>query len=130
MKRIIKYIKGTASYGIKFESSKENLTSTAFSDADFAGDKETRKSTSGFVIKLGNAPVVWGSQKQRCVALSTTESEYVAASQTIKELVWISRLLKDLVCKSLKTPIMYVDNQSAIRLIKNPEFLKRSKHRC
>lgn len=75
VKRIIKYIKG-----IKFESSKENLTLTAFSDADFAGDKETRKSTSGFVIKLGNAPVVWGSQKQRCVALSTTESEYVAAS--------------------------------------------------
>lgn len=58
MKRIIKYIKGTTSYGIKFKGFVKNLTLTAFSDADFAGDKETRKSTSGFVIKLGNAPIV------------------------------------------------------------------------
>lgn len=100
----------------------------AFSDADFAGDKQTRKSTSGYIIKLGNAPIMWGSQKQRSVALSTTESEYVAASQTTKELIWISRLLRDLIDIKIKTPIMYIDNQSAIRLVKNPELHKRSKH--
>ncbi|KMQ86178.1 integrase core domain protein [Lasius niger] len=87
VKRIIKYIKGTIDYGIKFKRTESNLSLVAFSDADFAGDKQTRKSTSGLVIKLGDAPIVWSSQKQRSVALSTTESEYIAATQTTKELI-------------------------------------------
>lgn len=87
VKRIIKYIKGTIDYGIKFKRTESNLSLVAFSDADFAGDKQTRKSTSGLVIKLGDAAIVWSSQKQKSVALSTTESEYIAASQTTKELI-------------------------------------------
>lgn len=128
VKRIIKYIKETIDYGIKFKRTESNLSLVAFSDADFAGNKQTRKSTSGLVIKLGNALIVWGSEKQRSVALSTTESEYIAASQTTKELIWVSRLMKDLIKTKMGIPKMYIDNQSAIRLVKNPEFHKRSKH--
>lgn len=128
VKRIMKYIKGTVNHGILFPKGDQMLSITAYSDADFAGDKTTRKSTSGTIIKVGDAPVVWSSQKQRSVALSTTESEYIAASQTTKELIWVRRLMNDLVKCKVQTPTMYVDNQSAIKLVKNPEFHKRTKH--
>lgn len=84
-------------------------------------------STTGFVIMLGKSPIIWGSQRQKCVALSTTESEYVAAGQTVKEIIWVSKFVKEIDLQSEK-PILYIDNQSAIKLIKNPEFHKRTKH--
>lgn len=98
----------------------------AFSDADYARDEDTRKSTSGYAFMLGSSIVSWCSQKQRTVALSTTESEYVAACQSIKELVWLKLLMAELI--SNNAVMLYMDNQSAIRLIKNPEFHKRTKH--
>ncbi|XP_046746395.1 secreted RxLR effector protein 161-like [Diprion similis] len=76
VKRILKYVKGTVDYGIQFESNMKILNLAADSEADFAGDKETRKSNSGFLIEIGKASVVWGTQKQKSTALSTTESEY------------------------------------------------------
>ena len=115
-------------HGILFSSDNKILGLTAYSDAYYGGDKTTRKSTSGFVIQVINRPVVWGTQKQRTVALSTTKSEYIGASQTVKELIWLSRLMKDLVRFKFDIPVMYVDNQSAIRIRKNPEFHKRTKH--
>lgn len=62
------------------------------------------------------------------MALSTTESEYIAASQAVKEMVWLNRLLAELTFNGFDTPTLYMDNQSAIRLVKNPEFHKRTKH--
>lgn len=126
VKRILRYIKSSYSHGIIFSSNlKINLT--CFSDADFAGNIATRKSTSGYVCIMGGGAISWASQRQRCVALSTTESEYIAASQAVKELVWLSRLQKELI-PDIQKPILYMDNQSAIRLIKNPEFHNRTKH--
>lgn len=127
IKRIFKYIKGTLYYGILIKSNIQNISFEAFSDADFAGDKITRKSTTDYIIRLEKSLIVWGSQKQKCIALSTTESEYIAASQTVKELIWISNLINEL-DNQVKKPILYVDNQSAIKLIKNPEYHKRTKH--
>lgn len=128
VKRILKYVKGTVDYGILFRRDNVYSSITAYSDADFAGDKVSRKSTSGFVLKLGEAPIAWGSQKQKTVALSTTESEYIATCETTKELIWISRFMKSLIGNFNKSSVMYVDNQSAIKLVKNPEYHIRTKH--
>lgn len=127
VKRIIKYVKGTMEYGILFKPD-EPPSLKAYSDADFAGDRATRRSTSGSVIFAGEAAVSWAARKQKSVALSTTESEFMAASDTAKEVVWLERLLKDLVSVSVSKPVLLIDNQSAIRLIKNPELHQRSKH--
>lgn len=77
---------------------------------------------------LGSGPISWCSQKQKTVALSTTESEYIAASESIKELIWLQLLFEEMFLSSDDIPILFSDNQSAIKLIKNPEFHKRTKH--
>ena len=69
-----------------------------------------------------------GSTQQRTVALSTTEAEYIAASQIVKEIIWIKSLINDLAMFKDPTTTLYVDNLSAIKLIKNPEFHRRNKH--
>lgn len=128
VKRIIKYVKGTLNFGLIYKSCNDVTQIQAFSDADYAGDVKDRRSTTGYVLKLGSSTVVWGSQKQSCVALSTTESEYISASQTVKEIIWLSKLTSELFKRRLETPILHIDNQSTIRLIKNPEYHKRTKH--
>lgn len=126
-KRILKYIRGTNKYGLLYHSDGRQ-TLRGFSDADYAGDTDTRRSTTGFCFSIGHGVVSWNSERQRSVSLSTTESEYVAASNAVKELVWFKRMLNELSPNEVMDCVLYVDNQSAIRLIKNPEFHKRSKH--
>lgn len=127
VKRIFKYIKGTIDHGIVY-----NLTNKmylhCFSDADYAGDVETRRSTSGAVTTLCGGAISWQSQRQKCVSLSTTESEYIAASEAVKDLVWLQKLFCELTRATTACSTLYLDNQSAIKLIKNPEFHKRTKH--
>ncbi|RWS18114.1 copia protein-like protein [Leptotrombidium deliense] len=77
---------------------------------------------------LNGGTVSWLSQKQKCVSLSTTESEYIAAATTTKEMIWLRELLKELLHKSIDALAIYCDNLSAIKLVKNPEFHKRTKH--
>lgn len=86
--------------------------------------------TSGYVFMLGGSIISWGSERQKSVALSTTESEYMAASYAVKELIWLNGLLAELLQSGdgIGKPTFYMDCQSAIRLIKNPEFHKRAKH--
>ena len=76
-KRVLRYVKGTLDLGLKFERSNK-FELVGYSDADWAGDVDTRKSTSGYVFMLGKAIVSWASKKQSVVALSTTEAEYAA----------------------------------------------------
>lgn len=80
VKRILKYLKGTVDYGLVFKAN-TNLILSVFSDADYAGDIETRKSTSGYVFKLNDSTISWCSQKQKVVLLSTTETEFIAAAR-------------------------------------------------
>lgn len=122
----MKYLKGTIDYGIIFEANQKR-TILCYSDSDYASDPETRRSTSGNVFMLGTSAISWASQRQKCVALSSTEAEFVAASLAVKEMIWIDRLMVDIWSKS-ENPSMFVDNQSAIRLIKNMELHKRTKH--
>ena len=129
VKRILKYLRGTTDFALCYSRESANLHSlTAFSDADYVGDPTDRKSRSGSILFLNGGPVVWLSRKQPCTASSTTESEYVAASLTSKEVVWARRLLSDLGFPQLNPTPLYSDNQSAIRLVLNPEFHKRTKH--
>ena len=77
---------------------------------------------------LNGGPVSWKSKRQSCVSLSTTESEYVAAAAAAKEIVWMRRLLQDLGCSQLKPTYLFCDNQSAIKLVRNPQFYQHTKH--
>lgn len=126
-KRVMRYLKGTLNYGLEY---KEDKSLESYSDADFAGDRETRKSTSGFVIQYAGGAVLWGSRKQPTVALSTAEAEYVAASEAVREILWIRQLAIELQIQNDKEVPLFIDNKSAIHMVKNDDgkALKRTKH--
>ena len=129
VKRILSYLKGTSSYGITFGSNGTNeRTLIAYSDADFAANVDDRRSTTGVLLILNGGPISWKSQRQSCVSLSTTESEYVAAAAAAKDVVWMRRLLQDLGCDQAKPTLLFCDNRSAIKLVRNPQFHQRTKH--
>jgi len=128
VKRIFRYLIGTADYGISYCKSKEDLSLIDYSDADYAGDIETRRSTTGYIFTLAEGSVSWCSRRQKCVSVSTTEAEYVAASMATRDLVWLRQLLSDLQCQCIEATPLMIDNQSAIKLVKNPELHNRTKH--
>lgn len=96
-------------------------------DADWGTNEQDRKSTTGFVIKVHNCPVIWLSKKQPIVALSSTEAEYVAATSAVQEVCWLRKILVDLFQPPLIPTPIHEDNQGAINMSKNPET-KRTKH--
>lgn len=96
VKRIFKYLKGTAKLGICYSNRESESGLIGFSDADNAGDVETRRSTTGYIFELFGGPVTWASERQRMVTLNTTESEYVAACAAAKEAIWLRSLLNDI----------------------------------
>jgi hypothetical protein len=92
----------------------------AYSDADFAGDSEDRKSTGGYVVFLGDGVVSWSSKKQSLVALSSMESEYITLSDTGYEVLWVQQFLEDSLCVVFNWPTtIFEDNQSAITFTSN-----------
>ena len=99
----------------------------AYCDADYAGDIDTRRSTTGYVFTLNGGAISWSSRLQQTVAASTTEAEYMAAAAAIKEALWLRRLLSELGLDP-GTILIKADNQSAIKLLKNPIVSMRSKH--
>ena len=99
-----------------------------FSDSDWAGDLDTRRSTSGYVFRIGDGTVNWSSKRQQTVARSSTEAEYVALSAAAQESIWLRRLLKDVGYESKTPTTIYEDNNGAIDLSKNPKFHNRTKH--
>lgn len=86
-----------------------------YSDSDFAGDKQTRRSTTGYLIKISGGPVAWTSRQQQCVVLSTTEAEYIAASHVTKEAMCLMQLLEDIGENYCKPVVLCIDNQSAMK---------------
>ena len=124
--RVLKYLKGTLNHGILYNG--KDCILTAYSDADYAGDKVTRRSRTGTVLTVSNGPVVWTSVRQKSTTLSSCESEFLAACTATTQVIWTSRLLEELGHGSNGPIILWIDNQSAIRLIKNPEFHQRLKH--
>lgn len=127
IKRVFRYLKGTPNHGLIYQKvAKPKLV--CFTDADWAGDHENRKSLSGMVSFITSGPISYKSQQQNSVALSTTESEYVAASIACSELIWLQKFIKELRVPLDSKPLLLCDNQSAIKLTKNPEFHQRTKH--
>jgi hypothetical protein len=129
VKHILRYIAGTVNYGCTYRkqgTTESNLT--GFSDSDLAGDVDDRKSTSGSVFMLGSSLVTWASQKQRVVALSSCEAEYIASANAACQGIWLSRLLGELLGIQAPKVKLLVDNKSAIALSKNPVHHERSKH--
>ncbi|KAK8916713.1 hypothetical protein KSP39_PZI022778 [Platanthera zijinensis] len=127
-KRVLRYLKGTLHYGLLYEE-EASTDLTGFSDSDWGGDSEDRKSTSGYVFMLGSKAVTWSSRKQKSVALSTAEAEYVAVCSAACEAVWLNRLFKELLAKEEGKPIQIkCDNTAAIGIAKNPIFHNRTKH--
>jgi hypothetical protein len=99
-----------------------------YSDSDMARDKVDRRSTSGMIYFLSNGPVCWLSAKQKVVALSSCEAEYIAASTAATQGVSLSRLMEELLRFESEAPLLFVDNKADISLIKNPVLHDRSKH--
>ncbi|KAM1182925.1 hypothetical protein ACFX19_001361 [Malus domestica] len=126
-KRILRYLKGTVNFGL-FYSSSSNYKLVGYSDSDWAGDSDDRKSTTGFVFFMGDTAFTWMSKKQPIVTLSTCEAEYVVATSCVCHAIWLRNLLKELSIPQEELTEIYVDNKSAIALAKNPVFHDRSKH--
>ena len=92
------------------------------------GDYPTRKSTTGYLFRLGNTAISWSSKLQSTVALSSCEAEYMALKEAVKELLWLQYVLKQLDKRDFSGKMLYTDSQSAIALAKNPEHHARTKH--
>ena len=124
-KRVLRYLKHSASTGITYRSASEEKT-VAFSDADHGSDPEDRKSVSGVLIMRMGGPVLWQSTKQSSIAISSLESEYYASSEAVKSVMWMNKLLGELGISEKIT--IHMDSQSAIAIIKSPALYRRSKH--
>ncbi|XP_059276203.1 secreted RxLR effector protein 161-like [Lycium ferocissimum] len=125
VQRILRYIEGTFGYGIIYKKGGD-CKLVGYCDADYAGDHDTRRSTTGYVFMLGSGAISWCSKRQPTVSLSTTEAVYRAAAMAAQESTWIIKLLKDLHQPMEYAIPLYCDNQSAIRLKENPMFHART----
>eukprot|EP00170_Pyropia_yezoensis_P001938 contig_8306_g1942 len=121
---VLRYLKGTAHRGLTYGG---GAGLQGFTDADFAGDLDTRRSTSGFAFMYNGAAVGWRSKVQATVATSTMEAEYIAAAAAAREALWLRKLLDDL-HQAPGPPQLMCDNQGAIRLAQSAGGTARSKH--
>jgi hypothetical protein len=128
VKRIIRYVAGTLHHGCQYGRESNWKLLYGFSDSDLANGVDDRKSTAGAMFFLGQSPISWISQKQRVVALSSCENEYIVAATAACQSIWLKRLLSDLRNAAAETIDLKVDNKSTLALIKNPVFHDRSKH--
>jgi hypothetical protein len=126
-KRVVRYIKGTLSYGIQF-SCIENFDLQGYADSDWAGSCDDMKSTSGYCFSFGSGIFSWCSKKQEVIAQSTAEAEYVAATTTANQVLWLRKILADLDMEQKKATRVNVDNQAAIAISNNPIFHGKTKH--
>jgi hypothetical protein len=126
VKRILRYLVHTPKFGLWYPKG-SSFDLLGYSDADWAGCKIDRKSTSGTCQFLWRSLVSWASKKQNSVALSTAEAEYIAAGHCCAQLLWMRQTLRDFGYKFSKVPLL-CDNKSAIRMADNPVEHSRTKH--
>ena len=124
--RILRYLKGTKHWSLNLGGLVADIA--GYSDSDWGGDPDDRKSTGAYVFRLGDRAISWKSKKQASVALSSVKSEYMALCQATKEAVWLKGLLSDLGIDLRSPLIIFADSQGAISLAQNPVFHPRSKH--
>ena len=126
VKRIFRYLAGTHNRGLLYT---KHGTGTGYTDADWGGGDD-RRSIGGYAFILNGAAICWTSKKQSTVALSSTEAEYMALTQATKESLWLQALMMDIGARGHLEEVrnIYIDNQGAIALARNPEFHARTKH--
>ncbi|KAJ9542459.1 hypothetical protein OSB04_028965 [Centaurea solstitialis] len=127
LKRILRYLKGTLSYGLHLKASAVDRL-VAYSDADWAGCPNTRRSTSGFCVYLGDNLVSWSSKRQHVVSRSSAEAEYRGIANVVAETAWLRNLLLELCCPLSRATVVFCDNVSAMYLASNPVQHQRTKH--
>lgn len=125
VKRIMRYLKGTIDFKLTY--SKKDVGLRGYCDADWAGDEDDRRSTTGYVFTMQGAPISWNSKKQPTVALSTTESEYMAMASAAQEALWLRNLYRELTGE-WRTIRIRCDNRGAICLSEKNSYQPRTKH--
>lgn len=126
VKRVMRYLKGTIDKGLVYNGKSSEIL--GFCDADWASDIDSRRSTTGYVFVHQGAAISWGTRRQRTIALSTTEAEFMAIVAAIQESIWLKRLEKEVVADAEKSMVLYCDNKSAIHIATNNSFSSRTKH--
>ncbi|KAJ8899766.1 hypothetical protein K2173_019466 [Erythroxylum novogranatense] len=126
-KRVLRYIKGTLGFGVFY---KRGMTEEliVYTDSDYAGDIDNRRSTSGYAFLLSGGAVAWASKKQPVVTLSTIEAEFITATYCACQCVWMRRILEEFGVMQSGCTTILCDNSSTIKLSRNPVLHGRSKH--
>ncbi|XP_066311289.1 uncharacterized mitochondrial protein AtMg00810-like [Miscanthus floridulus] len=127
LKRILRYLRGTASLGLTVRRSSPTEL-VVYTDADWAGWLDTRRSTSGYAVFLRDNLVSWSSKRQHTVSRSSAEAEYRAVANGIAEATWLRQLLHELHHPPRRATLVYCDNTSAVYLSSNPVQHQRTKH--
>eukprot|EP00253_Pinus_taeda_P004850 PITA_04850 len=126
-KHVLRYLRGTSQFGLWYRWI-EGVKLQGFIDADWARSPSDQKSISGGIFNLGSVAISWYNKKQRSVALSSVEAEYMAASQAACEAIWMWKILVGLFGQRMDPTMINCDNHSCIKLSENPIFHDRSKH--
>ena len=127
VKQILRYLKGTIEFGLEYTSG-GNGKLAEFSDSSLAGDINDRRSTSGMVFYVNKSMISWGSQKQKSVALSSCEAEFMATTATACQAIRLRGLMSEVTGCPPEAVKLYVNNKSVIALMKNPVFHGKIKH--
>jgi hypothetical protein len=128
LNRVFHYLRKVSNMKLTFGGSCTPLTPTGYVDADWANDINDRHSVGGYVFLLAGGAVSWSAQKQKIVAQSSMEAEYVTGALTTNEAIWIRRLLSEIEQTQLNATNLLTDNQASISLTRNPIFHKATKH--
>lgn len=127
VKRVLRYLSGSMTTGI-FLSARKTPALHAFTDADWAGNRDDYTSTGAYIVYFGKHPIAWSSKKQPTIARSSTEVEYRSIASTAAEVCWLLSLFTEMDIKTTATPTIYCDNIGATYLAANPVFHSRMKH--
>jgi hypothetical protein len=127
LKRIMRYTKGTPSLGIHLGAA-SSPTPTAYSDADWAGCLDTRRSMSGFCVFLSDSLISWSSKRQTTVSCLSAEAGYRVVANTVAECSWLRHLLGEQHCDVSKATVVFCDNVATVYISRNPVHHKRTKH--
>jgi hypothetical protein len=128
VKHVFRYLQGTKHYKLVYKPDGSEEMFTTYSDADLSGCKDSGHSTGGYIVKMGTGVISWSSKLQTIIAQSTTEAEYIAAAEAGKEIMWMRNILGEFGYTLSSPSTLYIDNQSAINVAKNPEHHGRMKH--
>lgn len=129
LKHLCRYVQGTKDYKLSYAPDPcQSEMFLTFADADFGGDVDSKRSTSSMVVKMGTGAISWRSRLQTIITLSTTEAEYISAVAAAQEIVWLRNLFSELGYETQSASTLYLDNQSAIAVSRNPDHHGRMKH--